>query len=248
MQYSARPSSPISIALVGDENASVVAHQAIPLALSRAAAALSVTVAPTWVHTSTIGRQGVASLEGFAGVWCVPASPYADMDAALAAIRFVRESRRPFLATCGGFQHALIEYARNVLGIADADHAETNPMATQPVIAQLACALVERNGALRLRPGSKLAATYGTDADRAEETYHCSYGLNPRFAAAFERDGDVRIGATDDAGEVRAVELASHPFFIATLFQPERSALLGRGHPLITAFVNAASAHASSVA
>jgi CTP synthase (UTP-ammonia lyase) len=171
----------------------------------------------------------------------VPASPYADMDAALAAIRMARESGRPFLGTCGGFQHALIEYVRNVLGLADADHAETNPEAERMVIAPLACSLVEKAGALRLCAGSRLREIYGADA--AEEVYHCRYGLNPRYAGALFGNPatGLRVGATDDAGEVRAVELAGHPFFVATLFQPERSGLRGVAHPLITAFVAAVS-------
>jgi len=66
---------------------------------------------------------------GFDGFWCVPASPYRDIDGALRAIRFAREQRRPFLGTCGGFQHAVLEYARNVLGWADAEHGELAPNA-----------------------------------------------------------------------------------------------------------------------
>jgi CTP synthase (UTP-ammonia lyase) len=175
-----------------------------------------------------------------------PGFPYADAGGALAAIGFARESGRAFLGTCGGFQHALIEYALNVLRLPEAEHAETNPRAERPLIAPLSCALVEREGALRLRAGSKLREIYGTD--NAVEVYHCSYGLSPRFAAEFERAPGMRVGATDDAGAVRAIELADHPFFVATLFQPERSALRGAAHPLITAFVAAAAVRAAGAA
>ncbi len=82
----------------------------------------------------------------------MPASPYASADGAFAAIRFARENARPFLGTCGGFQHAVIEYARNVIGITDADHAETNPGADMPLIAPLACSLVEVSQTLTLAP------------------------------------------------------------------------------------------------
>jgi CTP synthase (UTP-ammonia lyase) len=240
MPHATEPANPIAIALVGDFDPSVAAHQAIPPALRLAADVVGCTVTPTWLHTAALARHGLAVLEGCAGIWCVPASPYADTDAALAAIRLARESRRPFLGTCGGFQHALIEYALNVLRLPEAEHAEVNPRADRPLIAPLACPLVERTGRLRLRAGSRLREIYGTDA--AEETYHCSYGLDPRRAAAFDGAAGMRVCATDDADEVRAIELADHPFFIATLFQPERSGLRGVAHPLITAFVAAVAA------
>jgi CTP synthase (UTP-ammonia lyase) len=244
MRHPSGTSTRVSIALVGDYDPSVTAHQAIPHALRLASDAVSVAVTPTWFHTAALARDGVGSLSGFAGVWCVPANPYADAGAALAAIRLARESGRAFLGTCGGFQHALIEYALNVLRLPEAEHAKTSPEAERPLIAPLACALVERAGPLRLRAGSRLREIYGTDD--AEEVYHCSYGLSPRYAAEFDRGLGMRVGATDDAGDVRAIELADHPFFMATLFQPERSALRGVTHPLITAFVAAAATRAAT--
>jgi len=74
-----------------------------------------------------------------------PASPYTSMEGALDAIRYARESRRPFLGTCGGFQHAVIEYARNVCGLRDASHAETHPTAPILVVSPLSCPLVEQS-------------------------------------------------------------------------------------------------------
>jgi CTP synthase (UTP-ammonia lyase) len=158
------------------------------------------------------------------------------MGGALLAIRHSREQAVPFLGTCGGFQHAVIEYARNVLGWADADHAETAPDSNRAVIAPLACPLVETMGAVRLFPGSRIASAYGADA--ATEGYRCRYGLNPEFQAALVA-GPLRAAAADDTGEVRALELDGHPFFVATLFQPERAALAGKLAPLVIAFVKA---------
>lgn len=91
----------IRIGLVGDFNADVPAHQAIPLALQRAAEANHVSVGFEWLPTPLIGSG--AQLAGFDGLWCVPASPYLDMQGALTAIRFAREHRVPFLGTCGDF-------------------------------------------------------------------------------------------------------------------------------------------------
>jgi CTP synthase (UTP-ammonia lyase) len=71
------------------------------------------------------------------------------------------------------------------------------------------------------------------------ENYHCNFGLNPLFESMLN-DGKLSISGRDENGEVRAVELAGHPFFIATLFQPEQSAFAGVEHPLISSFVRAA--------
>jgi CTP synthase (UTP-ammonia lyase) len=231
------------IGLVGDHDAQVTAHRAIPEALKLAAGPAGRAPEVTWVGTATLGGNVAARLAGFAGLWCVPASPYANTDGALAAIRFARESGRPFLGTCGGFQHALLEYVRDVLGRRDADHAEIRPDADMPLIAPLACSLVEKSGRILLRDGSRLRAIYGRA--EVEEQYHCSYGLNPHYEELLD-GGALRVSGRDKAGQVRAVELEGHPFFLATLFQPERAALRGVAHPLVNAFAAAALARAEN--
>ena len=230
----------IKIALIGDYSAKVTAHQAIPLALRQAVRICETPVEEVWIGTDAIQTDVELQLSSFHAVWCVPASPYASMEGALRAIRFARETGRPFLGTCGGFQHALIEYARNVLGMTGADHAESNPDAEIRLIQQLECALVEKAGRILLEPGSRLGTIYGRN--EIEETYHCSYGLNPQFKAQLTA-GDLRIGGYDESGEVRAVELTSHPFYLCTLFQPERTGLKGEAHPLINAFIQASLAY-----
>jgi len=227
--------TPTRIGLVGDYDAEVPAHQAIPRALALAERALDAPLEFRWLPTETIADD--ALLAPFDALWCVPASPYRSMDGALRAIRFARQRPRPFLGTCGGFQHAVVEYARNVLGWADAEHAETAPEAARPVIVPLACALVEVTDRVRLHPGSRIAAAYG--ATEATEGYRCRYGLNEAFRATLA-SGALRIAAEDDAGDVRALELDGHSFFAATLFQPERAALAGRLPPLVAAFARAA--------
>jgi CTP synthase (UTP-ammonia lyase) len=180
----------IRIGLIGDYDAAVPAHQAIPRALDLAGEAAAASVRYEWVPTQEIGDDSRVS--EFDGLWCVPASPYRSMEGALRAIRFAREQGRPFLGTCGGFQHAIIEYARNVLGWADAEHAETAPDATRPVITPLACALVETTGTIRFHRNSLLATAYG--CLEATEGYHCSYGLNPAFLSAIV-SGPLRVSA-----------------------------------------------------
>lgn len=229
------------IALIGDYNSSAKAHQGIPRALMLAGE-VEGACEWEWLHTSTLLDDPSKQLAGFHGVWCVPASPYANTRGALAAIRCARQSGLAFLGTCGGFQHALLEYAEAVWGVAQPAHAELDPAAADPVIAPLACNLVEQSGEIRFEKGSRLAAIYAMDS--ATEEYHCRYGLSSAYSARLG-SGSLRVSGRDAAGDVRAIELGGHPFFIATLFQPERSALANRKHPLVSAFVAAAHARAA---
>jgi CTP synthase (UTP-ammonia lyase) len=230
----------VRICLVGDYDPKVTAHQAIPKAL--ALAARGNPVEPVWLGTE---RALNADLEPYAGFWCVPASPYRSMEGALRVIRFARETGKPFLGTCAGCQHAIVEFARNVLHMSEAGHAESDPATAEPVITQLACSLVEVEEILQLAPASRLRQIYGVDEIR--ETYHCRFGPNPAYLECLLKGG-LQVGATGAAGEVRAIELPGHRFFFGTLFQPERSALQGRSHPLITALIEAASSPAAVAA
>lgn len=232
----------ISIGLIGDYDPSVPAHQAIPIALCNAADSLKQELVFEWTPTQEI--VAASRVSSFDGIWCVPASPYRSMDGALTAIRHARENGIPLLGTCGGFQHAVIEYARNVMQWTDAEHGETAPNAPRAVISLLQCSLVETAAPVQFVPGSKIAAAYQTSA--ATEGYRCRYGLNPEFSSQLFA-GALTVSAHDEDGEVRAIELKDHPFFVATLFQPERAALAGRSAPLVTAFVRACVASSSTL-
>jgi len=131
----------------------------------------------------------------------------------------------------------VIEYARNVLGLMEADHAETNPSATLALITPLVCSLAGgEQGVIYFRPGSRIAAIYGKL--EATEEFNCNYGMNPDHQSLLE-SRDLHVTGVDSENEVRVVELEGHPFFIATLFQPERSAFKGVVHPLLRSFLQA---------
>jgi CTP synthase (UTP-ammonia lyase) len=228
---------PIRIGLIGDRNLEVRAHVAIPRALDLAGHGLPRRLEPVWLPTITLTHGLDTKLASLSGLWSVPNTPYSSMEGALAAIRFARERSVPFLGTCGGFQHALIEFARDVLEMAAADHAESNPRAAVPYISALACPLTGASGMIRFTAGSRAARLYGRD--RATEEYQCSFGFNPAYRSSLE-GSDLKVTGVDDAGEVRIVELEKHPFFMATLFQPELSAFRSVPHPIIRAFVEAA--------
>ena len=225
----------VNIAIVGDRDDAIAAHLAIPLALANAASALDVDLVFEWLASDRIGN--VAQLALFDAFWVAPGSPYRSLDGALRAIAHARTAGRPFLGTCGGFQHAILEYARNVLQWPDAMHAESDPGVGRRVIAALECSLVEARGSVTLAAGSRIARAYASA--KAPTLYHCRYGLNPEFRAALT-GGPLRCAAEDENGDLRAIELDGHPFFVATLWQPERAALEGQRVPLAEALVIAA--------
>ncbi len=214
--------SEIRIGLIGDFNPQQKAHRAIPKALAAASAE------GVWVPTDTVLKG--ESLTEFDGLWCVPGMPYRSAEGAMRAIQHARIRRIPFLGTSAGFQYALIEYARNALGLAEADHEKTHPGAALPLISQLDAAMAGVEARVRFTAGSRLGRAYG--AQESVEEYHCSFGLNPRYRRLMEGRG-LLIAAVNDYDEIRAVELDGHPFYVATLFQPE----LRTPSPVVNAFV-----------
>ena len=186
--------APIRVALVGDYDPAVRAHAAIPMALHLAADEAGGAVQPAWFGTDALAPDALARLVPFQAIWCVPASPYRDMEGALRAIRFARENGRAFLGTCGGFQHAIIESLRNVAGVVEADHAEANPAASMPVIARMACPLAGRGGVIRLQAGSRVAAAYRRH--EITESYNCHFGFDTRYSPALAKSG-LKVSGTD---------------------------------------------------
>lgn len=222
------------IALIGDYSESVVAHRAIPLALQREADERSIDITPLWLGTAELSNAEV--LSEYDGAWVVPASPYANFENAISAIRQLRENSIPFLGTCGGYQHALVEYARNVLGYDQAGITEIDPDCEMPLVSTLVCALIETSDPVLPEPGGAIARMCGDQ--ELVETYRCSFGINPDYASIFD-DTDFRVAARDPDGAIRAMALDGHPFFVGTAFQPERAALAGRRHPIVAGFVDA---------
>lgn len=222
----------ISIALVGDYNKKVDAHIAIPHALEQLCSALKIDLSWSWLETTAIDSKDI--LKEFDGIWVTPGSPYQNMEGALTAIKFARETHRPFLGTCGGFQHALIEYARNVLHSFEADHAESNPQAKTLIVTPLSCSLVNKEQIIHFIHGSQLDTIF--KGKESKEAYQCNYGLNPDWQSRLQ-DAGLHFTGLDDDKQARAFELPKHPFFIGTLFQPELATRKGKQHPIITAYV-----------
>ncbi|SDT64129.1 glutamine amidotransferase-related protein [Actinoplanes derwentensis] len=239
------------IALVGDRSPSVRAHTRIPALLDvlRDEADLDVY----WIPTPA--ARDPAALRGFDGIWLVPGSPYRSPEGGINAARIARTEGIPFLGTCGGFQHAMLEFARNVCGFTTAAHAEDSVDADHPLpgprdpqdspeggeddlIVELACSLVGHEAAVDLTFGSLIERLLG--ASRTVERYHCSYGLAESHLDLLTTHG-MRFTGRDESGAIRAAELSDHPFYLATLFQPELSGDGTDPHPIIRGFIQAVS-------
>jgi CTP synthase (UTP-ammonia lyase) len=231
------------IALVGDRSATVRAHTRIPMLLDALCERDLIDLDAYWIPTPEAGDAH--ALRGFDGIWIVPGSPYRSEAGAIAAARIGREAGIPFLGTCGGFQHALLEYARDVCGLASARHTEYGPGDGDAVIVELSCSLAGHEAAINLTPGSLAERLIGTS--RTIERYHCSYGLDSSYVELLRSHG-VRFTGVDDNGEVRIAELPEHPFFLATLFQPELAGDGSTAHPIIRGFAQAAADRAHELA
>jgi CTP synthase (UTP-ammonia lyase) len=236
---------PVRIGILGDFNPELRSHHATNDALQHTARNLQLNLESTWLPTpSLLDPHAPATLDSFDGLFGSAGSPYKSFDGMLKGIEFARVHDRPFLGTCSGFQYALIECARNLVGIRDATTAEQDPHAKNIVIYPVACAVPNRApnaprlsgkiNQIRLRPGSYLASYYGKEL--IEEEFFCNYEMNPEFEWMVMEAG-FPVVARGSEGECRAIESAAHQFFIATLFQPQLSSTENNPHPLIVAFV-----------
>jgi CTP synthase (UTP-ammonia lyase) len=230
------------IALVGDRSANVRAHARIPGLIDALLKRESIALDPYWIATPDVLD---CDLAGFDAIWVAPGSPYESAAGAIAAVRTARERGIPFLGTCGGFQHALLEYARNVCGLAGVENAEVTPEAEEHLIVPLECSLMGHEEAVMIVPGTLAAKISGPG--RRTERYHCGYGLNARYLEALT-SGGLRFTGFDDSGQVRIMELPGHPFFMGTLFQPELHGDGTQPHPIICALGAAAAEHAAAAA
>jgi CTP synthase (UTP-ammonia lyase) len=120
-----------------------------------------------------------------------------------------------------------------------AEHEETAPGAPTLIVSRLACSLVGETEAIRISPHSIAHRAYGRD--ETTEQFHCNFGLNPNYLPYFSK-GPLKVVGTDRAGEARIIESSGHPFFVATLFLPQLLSHPGAPHPLVLAYLEAATA------
>ena len=235
----------MKLAVIGDFNPSSQTHIATNSAIEHSKKALQADVVAEWVPTDSIMANLSIVTGEYQGFWIAPGSPYRSISGALEIIKYARLNNVPTLGTCGGFQHMAIEFARNVLGITDAEHAEYDPYASKLVVTPLSCPLAGKK--LEISITDKQSLTYkifGTD--KIEEQYYCNFGLNPGYEAEIDRNGFKVVGSDAD-NEARILELKGHKFFIATLFVPQVGSVPEKPNPLVNAFISAVGDSATHV-
>jgi CTP synthase (UTP-ammonia lyase) len=225
---------PARIFIIGERDEATRAHQGIEASFELHARLSGRRRPVAWISTAALDSRAASDeLTGATGIWCAPGSPYASTRGALKAIHHARVSGVPFLGTCGGFQHALMEYASAVLQHRAA-HAEMELAAESPLIAKLSCSLVEVKAKVLAKRGRPYETLIGRG--ESEEEFHCNYGVAARFQGLFD-DTDMEFVAFDREGQPRVFWHRNHPFFVGSLFQPERKAFAGGLHPLVRAFI-----------
>ena len=132
----------IKIGIIGDYDGRP-SHIATEEALKHAAKKLGIQMEFNWLPTDLLDTSEV-ELQNYYGFWCAPGSPYKSMNGAINGIKYARENNRPFIGTCGGFQHAVIEFGRNVLHISELEDRNFNPYDSNKYLAALSCSLIDQ--------------------------------------------------------------------------------------------------------
>ena len=197
------------LVILGEYDPDSVTHRATDAAIRHSLVGLSAELAVSWISTETIKEGDIVQAHG---LWVAPGSPYKDISQALQAIRLARENLIPCLGTCGGFQHMVLEFARNVLGFADARHAEYDPDASRLLISALSCSVAGKELRVKLQPHTTVHTLYGKD--EVVESYYCTFGVNPEYSDTLARNRDLVISGRDLNGEIRIIEILDHPFFV----------------------------------
>ena len=246
------PHGRLDIALVGKYTELPDAYKSISESFIHAGAVNDCKVKLHYVNSEKLTPETVAEkLGGMAGILVAPGFGNRGIGGKIEAVRYAREQGVPFLGICLGMQCAVIEFARNVLGLSDANSSEMEAT-PHPVIDLMEeqKGITAKGGTMRLgaypcalKKGSKVAAAYGT-LDISERHRH-RYEFNNDYLAQFEAAGMKAVGVNPDTGLVEVVEVESHPWFVGTQYHPEYRSTALRPSPLFVAFVRAAMEHAS---
>jgi CTP synthase (UTP-ammonia lyase) len=229
----------LRVGVIGDQVEGFTPQEAIQAALEHSAAHLDCRASVEWFATPLLTADADRALAGCDALWCAPGGPYASLTGALEGIPVARQSDIPFLGTCAGFQHGVIECARNVVGMVDAAHPEYG--GTTPddplIIDERLCSLVGEQMEVRL-VDEATCEIYGSD--EAVERYYCRFALNENHRDRLARGGLIVAGVDEVDGGTRIMRRADHRFFYLTLFVPQVASRPDAPHPLVTAYLAAA--------
>ena len=243
------PQGSVEIALVGKYVALHDAYLSVAEALTHGGIENDVKVNIRWVDSETVTDGNAAELlDGADGVLVPGGFGSRGIEGKIAAVRWARESRVPFLGICLGMQMAVVEYARHVCGWADAHSSELDPATTHPVIDLMPDqrGVTAKGGTMRLGAypckvvsrGSRTYQAYG--AEEISERHRHRYEFNNDYLEQFEAAGMQAVGINPDTGLVEVVEVANHPWFVGTQYHPEYKSTVLKPSPLFVAFVGAA--------
>ncbi len=224
----------LKIAILGDFNPVYSTHHALNDSIRQVQKIFKEEIQFDWISSDILNFK-TAFQNMYCGLWIAPGSPYKDMENVLKTITYARENNIPTFGNCGGFQHMIIEFARNVCGITNADHEETNPNSTDLLISKLSCSLVEQEEELTIIDTNSILF-HTIKKDKLLGRYFCSYGINSKYIDTL-KSNELKLTAISEDGQVRAFEIANHPFFVGTLFQPALTSTIREPNPLIIEFV-----------
>jgi CTP synthase len=248
----------VSIALVGKYVELEDAYMSVREALRHAAWALDHDVEVRWISAESLERPGgLEQVEGAAGILVPGGFGYRGIEGKIAAARYAREQRVPYIGLCLGMQVMCIEFARNVLGLRDANSTEFNPKTGNPVISLMPDqeAIEEMGGTMRLglypctlQPDSRAGEAYAP-AERIAERHRHRWEFANRYRTAFSAAGMVFSGLSPDGRLVEIAELSRdlHSWMLGSQFHPEFRSRPNRPHPLFLAFLRASIAYAEAM-
>ena len=207
------------IAVIGDYNPKEESHRLILESIKDAAAEIQSETEAQWIMSDALDVSE-EHLKHFDGFWFAPGSPYRNADNVLSAIQYARENRVPALGTCAGFQHMVIEFARNVLGLHHADSEENDTECADAVIGKLSCTLMNKKEQLII-PDSDFILAQAAGGQKFTGEYRCNYGFNEAYRSVFQNSHMISAIVESENGCLRGFGLKDHPFFIGTLFIPQ---------------------------
>jgi CTP synthase len=246
----AAPTDRVEVALVGKYVDLPDAYLSVVEAIRHGGLEHGVHVDLRWIAADDVERDGTAALQGVDGVVVPGGFGVRGVDGKIDAIRFARENDIPFLGLCLGLQCAVIEFARNVVGLRDAHSREFEPATPHPVIDLMLEQqdVTDKGGTMRLgsypallEEGSLVQRLYGASA--VDERHRHRFEVNNAYRDTLAAQGMRWSGTSPDGGLVEFLELPSHPFFVATQAHPELRSRPNRPHPLFSGLVAAALRH-----
>ncbi len=242
------PKQEVRIGLVGKYVELKEAYKSISESFIHAGAANDCKVTIEWIHSESISDDNVnEKFKNLLGILVAPGFGQRGIEGKISAIKYARENKIPFLGVCLGMQCAVIEFARNVLGLKDANSTEMDLTTTNPVIDLLETQkkIINKGGTMRLGSypcnlleGTKAMGIY--KQQKINERHRHRYEFNNNYLADFEKAGMTASGINPDGGLVEIVELQNHPWFVGVQFHPEYKSTVAMPHPLFESFVKAA--------